>query len=274
MRVVESDLLPPGETLVDYGCGNKPYADLFRSKFTHYMGADLPGNAHAELIVGAEGQLPVDDESVDCVFSSQVLEHVADPRIYLGEAHRILRPGGSLVLSTHGVWPYHPDPTDHWRWTIAGLQLELRRAMQALLTQAKQEFLELRMQLMKSDETDSLDKLGQRVLRDCYFEIAHTYYALSSYDKAIIAYSGAANRYPQDPQVLLAYVQMTNCYDRLGKPDEARSMLAQAKVILKQMTDEIFQPNATNMTRQEWDRWLDWARQLHQPIATQETASP
>ncbi len=33
----------------------------------------------------------------------------------------MLRPGGALVLSTHGVWLYHPHPEDHRRWTREGL---------------------------------------------------------------------------------------------------------------------------------------------------------
>jgi hypothetical protein len=31
-------------------------------------------------------------------------------------------------LSTHGTWPYHPDPTDYWRWTIDGLRREINSA--------------------------------------------------------------------------------------------------------------------------------------------------
>ena len=30
--------------------------------------------------------------------------------------------GGRLLLSTHGVFFYHPDPEDYWRWTCAGLR--------------------------------------------------------------------------------------------------------------------------------------------------------
>jgi SAM-dependent methyltransferase len=128
-RVVESDLLTSGEKILDYGCGNKPYRELFGEKFTHYIGADIAGNAEAELVIDAEGKVPVaEDESFDCVLSSQVLEHVTSPRVYLREAYRVLKPAGSLVLSTHGIWPYHPDPTDYWRWTIEGLQFEIRQA--------------------------------------------------------------------------------------------------------------------------------------------------
>ncbi|HYY58577.1 MAG TPA: class I SAM-dependent methyltransferase [Pyrinomonadaceae bacterium] len=127
-RVVDSDLLPEGEKILDYGCGNKPYQRLFGRKFKSYVGADIVGNSEAELILDAAGKVPAEDLSFDCVLSSQALEHVVSPRLYLKEAHRLLKPGGSLILSTHGIWPYHPDPTDYWRWTIEGLQFEIRQA--------------------------------------------------------------------------------------------------------------------------------------------------
>lgn len=127
-RVVRSDLLPAGVALLDYGCADKPYQWLFDEKFDRYVGADLPGNPKADLEIGPAGQLPCEEGSFDCVLSSQVLEHVIDPQEYLREAFRVLRRGGSLVLSTHGIWPYHPDPTDFWRWTIEGLQQEIRNA--------------------------------------------------------------------------------------------------------------------------------------------------
>ena len=126
--LVESDLLPAGESLLDLGCGNKPYESLFRKKFSTYVGADLAGNNDADLLIDAEGRVNAQDNTFDCVLSSEVLEHVTDPQLYLSEARRVLKPDGSLVLSTHGIWPYHPDPTDFWRWTVEGLQAEIRRA--------------------------------------------------------------------------------------------------------------------------------------------------
>jgi SAM-dependent methyltransferase len=40
----------------------------------------------------------------------------------LQEAYRILKPGGNIILTTHGYWFYHPTPNDYWRWTSAGLR--------------------------------------------------------------------------------------------------------------------------------------------------------
>ena len=124
-EIINSELLNPGQRMLDYGCGYKPYERLFGDKFREYIGADLPGNKAADLIVGPRGELPVDNDSFDCVLSSEVLEHTAEPHLYLREAYRVLKPGGSLILSAPSIWIYHPDPIDYWRWTIDGLRFQI-----------------------------------------------------------------------------------------------------------------------------------------------------
>ena len=69
--------------------------------------------------------IAVDDAFASGVVSFQVLEHVWDLGWYLGECRRVLRPGGWLLLSTHGTWLYHPHPTDFRRWTRDGLVGEI-----------------------------------------------------------------------------------------------------------------------------------------------------
>jgi SAM-dependent methyltransferase len=118
---------PPEMRVLDYGCADIPYRRLFPADAT-YLAADLPGNPQATVEIAPDGTVPVDDESVDVVLSTQVLEHVIDPGLYLSECRRVLRPGGKLLLSTHGVMVYHPDPEDYWRWTCAGLHWEVRQA--------------------------------------------------------------------------------------------------------------------------------------------------
>lgn len=113
--------------MLDYGCAETPYRRFFPSS-VHYIAADLPGNPDATATINEDGTLPVEDASVDAVLSTQVLEHVLDPELYLRECYRVLRPGGRLLLSTHGLMVYHPDPDDYWRWTCAGLRHAITRA--------------------------------------------------------------------------------------------------------------------------------------------------
>jgi len=111
-----------GQQAVDFGCGAAPYRPIFTARGIEYLGADFAG---AEVHIEADGRVALPDRSADLVLSFQVLEHVRDVGRYLSEARRILKPGGSLLLSTHGTWLYHPHPEDHRRWTRAGLLAEL-----------------------------------------------------------------------------------------------------------------------------------------------------
>lgn len=113
--------LRPGDRVLDYGCAHQPYRAVLPPG-VEYRGADLVGNPDATVEVRADGTVDVADASQDAVLSTQVLEHVADPGRYLDECFRSLRPGGRLLLTTHGMMVYHPDPVDYWRWTCAGLR--------------------------------------------------------------------------------------------------------------------------------------------------------
>lgn len=120
---VATRICSPGASVLDFGCGAKPYSLLFTSRGCHYSGADFGG---AEGInIQANGKLDAPDASADLVVSFQVLEHVRDLDTYLSEARRVLRGNGQMLLSTHGTWLYHPHPEDHRRWTREGLISEL-----------------------------------------------------------------------------------------------------------------------------------------------------
>jgi len=106
-----------GLRVLDVGCGDRPYAELFPGA----TGFDVPGNPHADLHGSLEA-IPADDASFDVVLCLQVLEHVPDPGAAIRELHRVVRPGGRVLLSTHGVYPFHPNPDDLWRWTHQGLE--------------------------------------------------------------------------------------------------------------------------------------------------------
>lgn len=122
LRLLVDELqLQPDERILDYGCADVPYRTFFPS-WVEYVGADLPGNPNARLTLNADGTVPAPDGSFDAVLSTQVLEHVGDPALYLSECFRVLRPGRRLLLSTHGIFMYHPDPVDLWRWTNEGLR--------------------------------------------------------------------------------------------------------------------------------------------------------
>ena len=109
--------------LLDIGCGVKPYRSMLRG-VTCYLGIERPGTLSRSRVVDAWADalaLPFADGSFDSLLCNEVLEHVTDPARLLGEAARVLRPGGVLVLSTPQTWGLHEEPHDYWRFTRYGL---------------------------------------------------------------------------------------------------------------------------------------------------------
>src|SRR5581483_870696 len=107
--------------LLDVGCGVKPYYPFFADVASDYVGVDVVDNPAADLLGSVEA-LPVEDASFDVVLCTQVLEHCDDPAQAVRELRRVVRPGGRVLASTHGVQVYHPSPVDYWRWTHEGLR--------------------------------------------------------------------------------------------------------------------------------------------------------
>ena len=109
--------------ILDYGSGVAPYRGLFPN--ARYRTADMASTPDVDYVLRSDGRVPEKEKTFDLVLSTQVLEHVPDVVCYLGECWRLLRPGGRLILSTHGVFEDHSCPNDLWRWTADGLRAAL-----------------------------------------------------------------------------------------------------------------------------------------------------
>jgi ubiquinone/menaquinone biosynthesis C-methylase UbiE len=70
--------------------------------------------------------MPLADASIDVVLITQVLEHIPEPIAVIGEIRRVLKPGGTLLLSVPSIFPQHGSPGDYWRYMPQGLQWILR----------------------------------------------------------------------------------------------------------------------------------------------------
>src|SRR5690606_27634730 len=115
--------------LLDFGCGSKPYQALF--SVSEYVGTDIEvsghDHRHEAIDVYYDGRtLPFTDESFDSIFSSEVFEHVFNLSQILDELHRVLRPGGHMLLTVPFVWDEHEIPYDFARYTSFGLKHILR----------------------------------------------------------------------------------------------------------------------------------------------------
>lgn len=118
-----------GPRLLDVGCGIKPYERIFAPKISEHIGIDYEPTAGGSYGSGTRADLwgdslnlPFDDGSFDTVLSTQVIEHVVDPKRAVAEIHRVLRPGGVLILSAPMTWPIHEPPHDYFRYTEFGFR--------------------------------------------------------------------------------------------------------------------------------------------------------
>jgi 2-polyprenyl-6-hydroxyphenyl methylase/3-demethylubiquinone-9 3-methyltransferase len=96
-----------GAILVDLGCGAGLMAPHLSGKGYRHVGVDLTGSAlgqaaqHGVLAVrGDVAAVPLADGCADVVAAGEILEHVPDLAATVGEACRLLRPGGLLVIDT------------------------------------------------------------------------------------------------------------------------------------------------------------------------------
>ncbi len=106
--------------VLDYGCGTAKYKAALLRHGSSYDGMDIDP-AHA-TIVGDAHAAPVADSSYDTVVSNQVLEHVARPWVVAKEMSRVLRPGGTCIITAPFLTPYHAHPHDYFRYTEEGMR--------------------------------------------------------------------------------------------------------------------------------------------------------
>lgn len=133
--------LPGGRAglALDAGCGTGANLQLL-DRFGEVVGIDVHHAAcrfaaakyPGRLLQGSLERLPLRDGSCSVAALLDVLEHVDDQQGVLGELHRVLSPGGTLVVTVPAfrhLWSGHDVAHQHRRRYRAGeLRLELDRA--------------------------------------------------------------------------------------------------------------------------------------------------
>ncbi len=107
-------LMTPGETVLEIGAGAGWQSQMMADYGLRVISVDLPSTNYRALqdyaVIAYDGyRLPIQSHSVDVIFSSNVLEHIAHVEAFQAELHRVLKPGGKAL---------HILPTTTWRlWT-------------------------------------------------------------------------------------------------------------------------------------------------------------
>ena len=119
-----------GKTVIDFGCGNGAQTIEFNAANVRILALDVERESlnifAGQLTKSGTGGIlpvlfgghtvPVADSSADIVVCFEVLEHVDDDGFALDEIHRILKPGGEMILSV---------PNRAWIFETHGARLPL-----------------------------------------------------------------------------------------------------------------------------------------------------
>jgi SAM-dependent methyltransferase len=117
--------------LLDVGCGDKPYLEIFLPYVSEYLGVEHEALFHQTAsAVRSRGpdllydgkRLPFLDGEFDTVLSVQTLEHTPEPQALLRELARVLHPNGVLLLTAPFSFRLHEQPHDYFRYTPHGLR--------------------------------------------------------------------------------------------------------------------------------------------------------
>ncbi|MAH43095.1 hypothetical protein CL614_05235 [archaeon] len=107
--------------IIDYGCGQMPYAHLFKD--SEIIGADIqiPTMKTKATIEIKNNKTKLKKNSFDIAICTEVVEHEKEPNKVLKEINRILKKNGHLILTAPFMVPEHEE-RDYWRYTLKGLK--------------------------------------------------------------------------------------------------------------------------------------------------------
>ncbi len=109
--------LPRDALVINVGCG---VVRRFEPESPpRYLATDLRELPNVDFAADTTA-LPIRDGSVDTIVALELIEHVPNPHAALEELRRVLKPGGTVIVSVPSTVPRH-DSHDYWRFTAEGL---------------------------------------------------------------------------------------------------------------------------------------------------------
>jgi SAM-dependent methyltransferase len=112
--------LIPGKTL-EIGAGN----GSFKTYYPEVISSDVAKAPWIDIVADAT-EMPFGNGELDNIVAIDVLHHIAEPASFFREAHRVLRPGGRVVLVEPYISPFsyvirklfHHEPIDMKRISL------------------------------------------------------------------------------------------------------------------------------------------------------------
>ncbi len=127
--------------LLDFGCGRKPYKNLFVN-VKEYIGLDMQQTGHdhslSEIDVFYDGKkIPFENETFDAIFSAEVFEHIFNLDEILDELYRVLKKDGKMLITIPFMWGEHEQPYDYARYTSFAIRHILEQKGFRIITSEK-----------------------------------------------------------------------------------------------------------------------------------------
>ncbi len=126
-------------TIVDIGCGDKPYKYLFKYG-TDYKGIDFKEYSTNNCFPYGESpdyyfqknysrtfRMPFKNNQYNHAVAFQVLEHHQDPEMMFAELFRIVKKGGYVLITVPFIGGIHGEPDDYQRFTKYGLMVRAKK---------------------------------------------------------------------------------------------------------------------------------------------------
>ena len=125
--------------VLDIGCGQSPYRFLLNPSTTQYHGIDIADAekfdySNQEITPFNGKDIPFESESFDAIICTEVLEHVFHHAHLVTEMHRVLKHGGTGLITIPWSARYHYIPYDYFRYTPSGLTLIFEKFSSATIT--------------------------------------------------------------------------------------------------------------------------------------------
>ncbi len=123
----EYEKINPDSKVLSIGSGgdiNCLLSHYSKNKFK-VTSMDIDNNRNPD-IVGDICQFDFGSQKFDFILLSEVLEHLYNPQSALRNIHKILVPGGKVILTVPFIFPIHDRPHDYYRYTKFGLKYLLK----------------------------------------------------------------------------------------------------------------------------------------------------
>lgn len=134
-EAIKNNLSDFSGELLDVGCGKMPYKEyiLKNSAVKKYVGLDIESaliyDENCKPDFKWDGsEMPFEENTFDCAFATEVLEHCPEPEIVLKEVLRVLKPGGNFFFTVPFLWNLHEVPNDEYRYTPFSMERHLKNS--------------------------------------------------------------------------------------------------------------------------------------------------